>query len=432
MNSKKAEAFIHFAVEKHLSHLLPADIIEYLSQRKQQSCHTDELEKALQDWDKKISVQSYWQGVISDYDAERNNALAAVFKQGLFNNLQLKIGYEDNPEICLFNPYGLTIRNRQYFFAGSYEDSQDPCLLAVNKIQSIELTDNNAILPNKDFDLEEFSETYLNHPVAPNFIDHLIIEFPEKAYFYVKSHPICCERFSINPPHGIPGYFNLEAFGVPNTIKLHQWLSGFHDDAQVLTPSFLRRQINRSFVDQLTNLYNRNAFERLGQREIERYYRDTDHHFSLLVMDIDHFKMINDHHGHVFGDDVLVKVAECFRGYDAIRYGGEEFAVLLPDTHAEEAQIAAERIRRNIEELSLKNEENRHVPITISIGIAEFPVHLSEKDKKILNSHSKAKSGNSLKNSLMIAITEQADQALYQAKHSGRNRSIIYQPKTEQ
>nr|WP_305908697.1 diguanylate cyclase [Methylomarinum sp. Ch1-1]MDP4521548.1 diguanylate cyclase [Methylomarinum sp. Ch1-1] len=349
------------------------------------------------------------------------------YKQALFGKRQLKINYEDLPEPVIFNPFGLVVRNSQYFFAGSYGDSQEPNLLPVNKLHALSLTESPALTPEADFDLEAFSETYLNHPVSPHLIKHLIVEFPEKSYFYVKSHPIRCKKFILSEPQGSPGYFNLEAFDVPNTIKLQRWLSGFHDDAQVLRPAFLRRQINRSYVDQLTNLYNRNAFDRLGQREVERYYRNNDCHFSLLVMDIDHFKTINDQHGHIFGDEVLVKVAECFRGYDAIRYGGEEFAVLLPETRAKQAHIAAERIRKNIERLSLKNDQRQPVPVTISIGIAEFPIHLSTSDRKILNAQKHSKSPHQSKSNLMTAITGQADKALYQAKGSGRNQSVIYQ-----
>ncbi len=426
MNQQDVDVFIRHVVKRHLSHLLPEEIADALKQPDSQQSLSADLEYRLEEWDRKISVQSYWQGVLTDYDAERTNTLISLYKQALFSNRKLKISDEQRPDANLFNPFGLVARNRQYFFVGSYENSREPNLLPVNKVNGLSLAEETALPPNDDFDLDDFSATYLNHPVEPIMIDHLIVEFPEKSYFYVKSHPICCEKLNITKPQGSPGYFNLEAFAVPNTVKLHEWLSGFQDDAQILTPLFLRLKINRSFVDQLTNLYNRNAFERLGQREIERYLRSHQCHFSLLVMDIDHFKSINDEHGHLFGDEVLIKVAECLRGYDAIRYGGEEFAVLLPDTRAEQALTVAERIRKNIEQLSLQNDENYQVPITISIGIAEFPGHLTASDHKILSSQEKTKASDKFKASMMAAITGQADKALYQAKKSGRNQSMIY------
>lgn len=428
MKKQDMDIFIRHVVNKHLSHLLPSEIVGYLDQQSQNQVLTEPVAKAIQDWDSKISVQSYWQGVFSDHVEQKYHSMASLYKQALFAEKKLRITYEERAEEFLFNPFGLVIRNKQYFFAGRYENDPEPTLLPANKIHALSLTEESALPPFKDFDLDAFSETYLNHPVPPSVIEHLIIEFPEKSYFYVKSHPIRCRKLTITEPQGSPGYFNLEAYEVPNTMKLQQWLSGFHDDAQVLKPSFLRRQINRSFVDQLTNLYNRNAFERLGQREIERYYRDHRRHFSLLVMDIDHFKAINDQHGHIFGDEVLVKVAECFRGYDAIRYGGEEFAILLADTHAHQAWAAAERIRQNIEQLAFKNENKQTVSITISIGIAEFPVHLLESDKKLLATEKNSKPADKYKSSLMTAITGQADKALYQAKASGRNRVVIYRP----
>jgi diguanylate cyclase (GGDEF)-like protein len=144
-------------------------------------------------------------------------------------------------------------------------------------------------------------------------------------------------------------------------------------------------------------------------------------------MDIDHFKNINDRHGHVFGDEVLIKVAECFRDYDAIRYGGEEFVILLPHTHAVEADCAAERIRQSIESLVIKSGAGDPVAVTLSIGIAEFPLHLSNKDRDSLQRKEKSKLNTKTKGSLMDAIIKQADKALYQAKETGRNQSVIIQ-----
>ncbi len=428
MNQEIAETFIRFFAQKYFSHLFPQEILDILQTVPDTSNESLEVKALLDKWDSKISIQSHWEGVLEDYRSDRELALLQLYKRGLFNDCQLHFQYEDNGQKeCIFNPFGLVIRNENFFFVGCFDNNREPMLLSLEKIINIKLLDSKAIASESDFHLANYAETYLNHPVSPEIIETLIVEFPKKAYFYVKSHPIKCEQLTITEPQDTPGHFLLEAKNVANTIRLHQWFSGFHDDAQILSPVYLRRLINRSYIDQLTNLYNRKAFDRLGHREIEQSLRNQEHIFSLLIMDIDHFKTINDLHGHNFGDDVLIKVSECFRDYDAIRYGGEEFVVLLSNTGAENAQKAAERIRNNIAELLLKNETGQRVPITISIGIAEFPRHLPKKDQQALENLGKTKLTDKTKNGLMMAITEQADKALYYAKTAGRNQSAIFQ-----
>ncbi len=426
MTKDFAEAFIiHFA-QKYFSHIFPQEVMDALK-TKENSNQAIESGGFLE-WESKISVQTYWKGVIEYYSSEQENTIIQVFKQALFNNKQLKITRPDKHYLTqTFNPFGLVIRDDKSYLVGSFEIDQQPFLLSINKITNIQLVDKQAIQPPKNFDLDDFSENYLNHSTSPEIIETLSVEFPEKAFYYVTSHPIKCEQLVISDRHGIPGFFNLKAYNVKNTFLLHEWLNAFQDDAYILEPDYIRQQINRSFVDQLTNLYNRKAFDRLGSREIDHYYRDASCYFSILIIDIDHFKKINDQHGHVFGDSVLVKVAECFRDYDAIRYGGEEFVILLPGTHATEASCASERIRQNIESLTLKSEKGKNVPVTISTGIAEFPIHLSTNDRCILDKKDKEKPDTQTKRSLLVAIIEQADKALYQAKQTGRNKSIIIQ-----
>lgn len=426
MNQPLAAEFIRFFAIKYFAHVFPEEVLNAINSESPKTI-APELKIILENWDKKISIQSHWDGVIDDYQSDRDLKLLSNYKHALFLQKQISIEYEDEgSQQSIFHPFGLVIRNENFFFVGTHNGQLDPVVLSLNKITQLELLQEQALQPDADFNLGQFAEKYLNHPVKPSIIEKLVVEFPMKAYFYVKSHPIKCEHFALTEPEDTPGYFQLHAHKVNNTIRLHQWFSGFHDDAQILEPIFLRKLINRSYVDQLTNLYNRKAFNRLGNREIELCFRHPEHIFSILIMDIDHFKTINDHHGHIFGDDVLIKVSECFRDYDAIRYGGEEFVILLSNTSAKGAQKAAERIRNNIAELVLKNEQGSQVPVTISIGIAEFPLHLAELDKKIFLNHGKAKLNEKEKNGLMISITEQADKALYQAKMGGRNQSIIY------
>jgi diguanylate cyclase (GGDEF)-like protein len=129
---------------------------------------------------------------------------------------------------------------------------------------------------------------------------------------------------------------------------------------------------------------------------------------SVLMVDIDHFKSVNDRYGHAVGDEAIKAMADaCLRGKrksDIVgRVGGEEFAVLLPETSLSRARIVAERIRKRIAAQSMKAHEV-HFQITASIGVAEAVVSMSGIE------------------ALMMA----ADQALYDAKAQGRNRCVCW------
>ncbi|MEA2175084.1 MAG: hypothetical protein QOD00_2676 [Blastocatellia bacterium] len=155
-----------------------------------------------------------------------------------------------------------------------------------------------------------------------------------------------------------------------------------------------------AFTDHLTGLANRRRFERQLEREVGRTLR-YDRHFCLLLLDIDHFKNVNDSHGHDAGDEALRLLAKTIqaetRGIDlAARIGGEEFAVILPETDLEGGADVAERLREAITRAEIPLVGN----ITASFGVAEFPLC--------------AATGREL-----IVV---ADAALYEAKRKGRDR----------
>lgn len=163
----------------------------------------------------------------------------------------------------------------------------------------------------------------------------------------------------------------------------------------------------QSRTDGLSGLLNRRCWEDAVASEFERGLR-TGRSASILMLDIDHFKSINDRHGHPVGDEVIRNVAAILRAAlreDDVpgRYGGEEFGILLPDTPAAGAEVIAERVRRRIEGASLAPGGLR---ATVSIGVAE----LSENDVEYT-----------------VGIAH-ADRALYAAKERGRNRSVRFEP----
>lgn len=159
-------------------------------------------------------------------------------------------------------------------------------------------------------------------------------------------------------------------------------------------------------LDSLTGLFTRRYWFERSSEEIERSQK-FNYPMSCLMLDIDHFKEFNDKYGHLVGDAILLAVSrvirENIRQIDLVgRYGGEEFTVILPETDVEGAQYVAERIRKTLEE-SLVTAYDESLKVTISIGIALFP-----KNAGALN-----------------ALIDKADQALYRAKESGRNRVCL-------
>jgi diguanylate cyclase (GGDEF)-like protein len=163
-------------------------------------------------------------------------------------------------------------------------------------------------------------------------------------------------------------------------------------------------------TDALTGLDNRRAFRMRMRDEVERTRRYS-HPLALLMIDIDHFKKVNDTLGHRAGDAILTQVGGILirssRGTDRpARYGGEELAVLCPETTAAEATALAERIRAAVNNYVFALPDGRETQITVSVGVASIPTHALESAKLI----------------------EEADAALYEAKAAGRNLVCVARP----
>ena len=175
-----------------------------------------------------------------------------------------------------------------------------------------------------------------------------------------------------------------------------------------LLAAYLRSQL-RVFTDALTGVHNRGFFEHQFAVELERSRR-ANLPLALLFCDLDHFKLINDEFGHEVGDTVLQHAARLFvthlRRIDYVfRWGGEEFAILLPATDRGEALHTAERLRSTVAATPVTLEDGRHVSVTVSIGMALFPYSASSERE----------------------LLRLADQALYRAKEDGRNRVHLWQ-----
>lgn len=175
----------------------------------------------------------------------------------------------------------------------------------------------------------------------------------------------------------------------------------------------LHRVEMMAMTDELTGLFNRRRFVDVLKREWATAHRYKNP-LTCLMVDVDHFKRVNDTHGHAFGDVVLRDLARSLSGnlreVDVpARYGGEEFSILLPHTPLSNARLVATRIIERVRQLRLDAPDGAVVPVTVSIGAA------SNEDGSITTAE---------------ALVDRADQALYRAKIQGRNRLVVAETST--
>jgi diguanylate cyclase (GGDEF)-like protein len=185
---------------------------------------------------------------------------------------------------------------------------------------------------------------------------------------------------------------------------------------KVRVETLVERLSDSAKTDPLTGLLNRRGFEECFEYELERARRGTGR-LSIVLIDLDHFKIVNDRFGHAVGDGALKRLAALLtaakRQIDAAgRVGGEEFALLLPESDAAGAFTVCERIRRQVIEAFAEAGFSGHtagsgpLPLTVSLGIASFP----------------------LGGTTQAELLSSADQALYDAKRQGRDRTVVHDP----
>nr|WP_298248453.1 GGDEF domain-containing protein [uncultured Halomonas sp.] len=190
--------------------------------------------------------------------------------------------------------------------------------------------------------------------------------------------------------------------------RLNQHLEDQVRERTAKLDGLVRKLEGFSYEDSLTGLKNRRYFDELMPHEANRADREGTP-LSLIMIDLDHFKQINDQYGHEAGDSVLMSVAtmlqDHFRNADVVcRMGGEEFVALLPGATTERAEARAQALVERVQRLEIRHAETRLPSITLSCGVATYPCHAREP----------------------IALLGLADKALYQAKYQGRNRSATW------
>ena len=225
---------------------------------------------------------------------------------------------------------------------------------------------------------------------------------------YAYTNSICVPMGALGE---VIGLFHLRC-KTPSKQRTMEQLAATVADHITLSLSnlILREDLrSQSIRDPLTGVFNRRYMEEAFNHELNRATRHG-HSIGVIMLDVDHFKAINDCFGHPYGDTLLIALANYLknrlRGEDILcRFGGEEFTIILPDTTLESAVHLAERLRGEINAIEVDLVNKPEEPITISIGVASFPEHGRNADE----------------------LLKSADKALYQAKQKGRDRVIAAQ-----
>jgi len=157
----------------------------------------------------------------------------------------------------------------------------------------------------------------------------------------------------------------------------------------------------------MTNLYNRRYFNEII-KSLLLIAKRTSQLFSLIIIDIDDFKNVNDTYGHSVGDRVINDLADIFRNTVrnsdiSVRFGGEEFVIILPNTHLKEAEIIAKKLKDIVENNTIILKDGSRIKFTISLGVSQ----IQQDDESV------------------ETVLHKADEALYQAKNSGKNTIVI-------
>jgi len=277
------------------------------------------------------------------------------------------------------------------------------------QIKAVRFLDPSNSIPSPELIISEKNPEWL---LSQNFESRILSNFEDAGF--VESFPDASQTLKKLDVEAItPMIYNFKLIGFLGFGK--KYLDeGFqkrdHDFISTVAPMAAgaisnARLYEMAILDGLTKVYLGRYFRQRCKEEIKRAGR-YNRVLSIIMWDIDYFKMINDTYGHLAGDAVLSELAKIFRkglrqDIDLVaRYGGEEFVMLLPDTSKDGALIMAERLRRTIEELIFWQEK---ISITVSAGISSFPDDGTD----------------------YLSLVEQADIQLYRAKNGGRNRVCI-------
>lgn len=375
---------------------------------------TLESDPRLANWvEKKTARIDTWQGLLEQPQVE--NDIWSIVSAALFAEQNLDISYlgEKGERRHEVRPLAVVKRDEVLYVVLRFSGYEDTRLLPLHRIVRAASVQANQAHDEKTFDLGSLFKNGLPFilPGEQNFAIHLLLN--ESAYRTFKGRPLC-NTSSISAP--VDGWFEVKAQGVPNTMELRWWLLGFGDKVRILQPESLARELQYLLFDPLTGLVARRACQEHFERMIAAAQR-TEKPLAVAMVDIDHFKLINDELGHSAGDKALQEVSRrlktACRSMDVVgRWGGEEFLILLPETKLKEAGLLAERLRQEVVSTPCCVDDqgtSRNVSISIGVTVlSELPQEMQHPAGKLLDT-----------------LLKEADSALYKAKKM-RNRVEVF------
>lgn len=311
----------------------------------------------------------------------------------IINEFRSLVDFINYDEVLYEKMFEIISNHFEFEATGIFFNSPDAL-----KLNTLELYLKNTNLDSKGIETKFFN----NMSKFKQIINH-----EAKAHYFEQN----TKNITLENELTIPFMFNEKLLGGICLYSSDKILKDSIDIFNLIIKEFLTifklkyiyaEQIFKSSVDSLTGLYNRNQFDIGLEQEFNRAKRYNTP-FSIAMIDIDHFKNINDNFGHQFGDYVLKEIAQIiqhvFRKTDIVyRYGGEEIVIIMPETTTEKAHLPLNKLRNNIATHDFDGKN-----VTISVGIADYTDTLKSKSE----------------------IVKNADIKLYQAKESGRNTICI-------
>jgi len=277
--------------------------------------------------------------------------------------------------------------------------------------------DIKAVLPQEALEgnIQAFVRSYQEHPLERAEIE-IVYQNAVDTHVHIQVSPICVGGTMVGRIITFQDMSELRKLLVET--KIQNEILQHRNEALIAIQQELSRTNLKleqmAITDSLTGCYNRHYLMQQLERDFHQNLVDQAP-FSVLLLDIDHFKSVNDNYGHLIGDDVLCRTVDIIQGYlrqDDIlaRYGGEEFIIYLPDTEQATAEILAERIKSAVEMNIINISQGASLSITISIGL--------------LSNHTFAFEPTTHSEAALNEMFQAVDHALYQAKREGRNRIV--------
>lgn len=420
---EKINSLVFSLVEKYLKDFVPGPLLDDFERGLRRTSQFLEKDSKLRHWVKdNTGMIGVWHG-LRQVPVVRSSILRAV-SSAVYDGVQMKISFAGKDEQVVY-PLGLVSREKVLYLVFAYIGAQKPYVMALHHISSTPEVLQKRSWRDYEFRLDEYFRHGLPFDLDKNepVLKDVELLFDKSFHTSLMEQPlldaITGQAVTIDSK-GSNGWVKVTG-SLPNNMELRWWLRGFGEEnnIRVIQPDGLRAWIQGSLFDQLTGLPTRIATNHDLDRLIASSQR-TNIPFAVFMIDIDHFKSVNDTYDHAGGDTVLREVAKRLKGamreYDVLgRWGGEEFLVAflldvdnLNKTYEDLTMERADNILKAIngQEIAISNVVN--IDVTISIGVRYIDPGASQ-------AHSDKEK-----------IIRQADRALYVSKEQGRDRATLW------